>query len=81
MAWSAIKKNPRLNNGVFSIDVDIFDDKDVLIDTLTFETTQDQPEDWPADMVARWIKNRQEVVEMPLKIQEGGLELPDIGER
>ena len=73
--YTAKKVNPRTENGLFKIDVEIYADG-VLVKTETFETSQDQPADWPADGVKRLIQSLQAVPTLPGKITTGDVTLP-----
>lgn len=74
--WTAIKVNPRVDGDLFKIDVDLFADG-VPVRRETFETTQAQSEDWPAEEVKRLIERLQAVPSMAETVTEGVIVLPD----
>jgi hypothetical protein len=73
--WTAKKVNPREVSGRFAVDVEIYKNGD-LVKTETFETTQDQPSDWPAEGVKQIIRSLRDVPALPAKITEGDVVLP-----
>lgn len=73
--WTAEKRNTRLDGQVFKVDVAYL--KDGVEDHIvTYETTQDQAADWPAESVKRHISDLQGLAALPGKITTGAVTLP-----
>lgn len=73
--WTARKVNPRTEGRLFKVDVEYLKDG-VLDHTERYETSQGQPDNWPADAVKRHIQSLNELVELPAKITGGDVTLP-----
>jgi hypothetical protein len=73
--WTARKVNPRKEGDLFKVDVEIRNDGEV-VKIETFETSQSQPANWPAEGAKRLIENLKAVPQMVGKVEEGDIEIP-----
>lgn len=74
--YSAKKVNPRIEDGVFKVDVEIYEN-DRLVKTERFETTQEQDADWPSEGVKAIIDRLKTVPTLVGKVTAGDVVLPD----
>jgi hypothetical protein len=71
--WTAKKVNPRIEGLVYRVNVEFY--KDGVLDHMErYETTQSQPENWPAELVKRRIQHLEELE--TFQVTAGDITLP-----
>lgn len=73
--WTFKNVNPRMDGDRFAVDVEFYRDG-VLKLTETFETTQDQPDHWPAELAQAMVQRKEGVTALAARITAGDIVLP-----